>query len=228
VPAHRLTRKDLKQDSFVEWAAKATEFVQQYYVHIGVAILVVAVVIIGSSLYRKSRVSAQESASFLLYQGQSLLFRGECESARYPLQECIDRFSGTPSGKQARLDLAHAFLATGDNDAALAILEEGLQSTDSQSPLYEDLQQAKAATLMNLKEYDQAATVYESLLASDPRQRDRIEWTLRLADCRRLQGQLAEAAEILIQLQTEIEKGNISQPVRDLESRLQVLQALAR
>lgn len=226
--AHRLTRKELKQDSFVAWAAKATEFLQQYYVHIGVAVLVLAVVIIGTSLYRKSQVSAQESASFLLYQGQSLLFRGESESARYPLQECIDRFSGTPSGKQARLDLAHAFLATGDNDAALSVLEEGLQATDPQSPLYEDLRQAKAAALMNLEEYDQAASVFESLLATNPGERDRIEWTLRLADCRRLQGQLAEAAEILGQLQSEIESGNISQPVRDLESRLQVLQALAR
>jgi predicted negative regulator of RcsB-dependent stress response len=222
-----LTRKDLKQDSFVEWTARATDFIQQYYVHLGVTILVLAVVIIGVSMYQKSQVSARESASFLLYQGQSLLFRGDVEAARYPLQECIDRFTGTPAGKQARLDLAHAFLATGENDAALSILEEGLLEISADDPLHQHLLQSKAATLMNMQEYDQAAGLYASMLSGEPDERERVEWTLRLADCRKQQGRLNEAATILQELQAEIERGNISQPVRDLESRLQVLQALS-
>ncbi len=228
MPAHSMKRRNLKQDSFVEWTAKAAEFIQQYYVHLGIGILVIAVAVIGFSLSKKSQVSAQESASFLLYQGQSLMARGSFESARAPFQECIERFSGTRSGKQARLELAHAFLATGDNEAALATLEDGLRQVEGNDPLNRKLWTSKAATLMNLAQYREAEEIYRRLLAQNPNELEMGEWTMRLADCLQLQGRAGEAMSLLEELQAELESGKISKAPRDLESRLQVLRALAQ
>jgi len=223
-----MKRRDLKQDSFVEWAARAAEFVQQYYVHLGIGILVIAVAVIGFSLYKKSQISAQESASFLLYQGQSLMSRGNFDAARAPLQECIERFSGTRSGKQARLDLAHSFLATGDNEAALASLEDGFSQVEATDPLYLKLLASKAATFINLAQYRDAEHIYRRLLAGNPNELEIGEWTMRLADCLQLEGRPDEAVALLEDLQSELESGKISKAPRDLESRLQVFRALAQ
>jgi predicted negative regulator of RcsB-dependent stress response len=227
VPAHKLTRKELKKDSFVDLTGRGVEFLQEHYLKLGIAILAVVVVILGISIYNQGQARAKESASYLLYQGQSLLNRGAYVPAQERLQECIDRFGGTEAGKQARLDLAHVLMALGENEAALATIREGLSAVSAEDPLYRELEKFRAAALMNLSQFSEAGVIYRDMLAQEPSDQERYEISMRYVDCLKMEQRYQEGIELLEALKTDVENGLISVPTRDLESRLQLLRALS-
>ena len=70
--AHKLTRKELRQDGFVNWIERALEYVQENLVKAAIVAAVVVIVIVGGSYIRSSRMQAHQKASALLYQGQLL------------------------------------------------------------------------------------------------------------------------------------------------------------
>jgi len=227
LPTHKLTRKELKKDSFVDWTGRSFEFLQEHYLKIGIAILAIVVVILGVGIYNKGQTQAKQSASYLLYQGQSLLNRGAYMPARERLQECIDRFGGTQAGKQARLDLGHAFMALGENEAALATIMDGLNTVSVNDPLHRELEKFQAAAFMNLSQYTEAIAIYRDLLVKDPSDQERYEMSMRLADCLKMEGRYQEGIELLEALQTDVENGMISVSYRELESRLHLFRALS-
>ena len=227
MPPHKITRKDLKQDSFVDSIGRGVEWLQENYLKLGLGILAIVVMIVGISLYNQGQTKSRHSSSYLLYQGQSLLSRGSYSPARQRLQECIDRFGGTVAGKHARLDLAHALIALGENEAALLTLEDGLRIVGKAEQLHHNLLVFKATTLANLERYAEASDIYRDLLDAGPGDGERLELTMRLADCLRSTGRVQESIEVLEALQKDIERGDINVPSRDLESRLLMYRALA-
>ena len=64
--AQKLSRKQLKQDSFLDSIARTVEFVQENYVKLALGIGVVVVVVIAVSMYFQGQQKAREQASFLL------------------------------------------------------------------------------------------------------------------------------------------------------------------
>ncbi len=224
---YKLSRKELKQDSFVDLAGRGADFIQEHYLKLAIGVLAIVVLIVGVSLYRQGQVRGEQTAAYLLYQGETFVSRGAFIPARERLQECIERFGGTRFGKQARLDLGHALLAMGEADAALVTLEEGLAVTQPDEPLHQDLLVFKGAALMDLERFGEAEPLYRDLLGGEVSEQRRFELTLRLADCLKFTDRTREGLLVLEELQREVETGRIEVPSRDLESRLQIFRALA-
>lgn len=225
--ARKMTRKNLKQDSFVDWTSRSVEFIQDHYLKLLIGVIGIIVVLVGVSYYSQGQVKSAQRASYLLFQGQSLLAQGAYGPAQERLQECSQDFGGTESGKRARLELGHVMIAQGDDLGALGLLEAGAAETSPEDALYRDYLRYQATALVNLKRHGEAERLYRQLLEGNPDGVEQVELELRLADCLRLDGRMHEALAVLERLQAAVHRGEITADTHDLETRLQLYRALA-
>jgi predicted negative regulator of RcsB-dependent stress response len=224
---HKLTKKELKHDSFVESTEKGLELVQKHGKTVGLVAAAVVILIVGGSYMQKSKVSSTNQASYLLYQGEGMLSNGNLEGARVPLQECIDRYGDTEFGRLARVGLAKAYLAAGANDDAVASVDLWLKDVPESNPANRALKVARATALSSLARHADAATAFGELAASATAPAEVFDFTIRQADNLRLGGQPAEALKVLEALDGRRARGEITAPAAtDLRSRLEVLRAI--
>jgi len=228
VAAHKLTRKELRQDGFVNWIERALEYVQENLVKAAIVAAIVVIVIVGGSYIRNSRIQAHQKASALLYQGQSMLSIGSYEAARSRLQECVERFGGGEYGDLARLGLAEAQMGLGENELALQTLGEAMAALPADDALYTSLLMVQATAEANLGRHLEAAAAYEQALTGELLAVQRYDVTLRQADSLRHAGQVAEGLVLLENLQNAIDRGELDVPARDLATRIDLYRALAR
>lgn len=226
--AHKLTKKDLKHDGFLDRTEQALEFAQKNATALGIGLLVVVVLIVGFVYVRNSRAAARVQAGVLFHQGENLLAEGQYQTAMIPLQEAVDQYGGTDFGKYARVSLARAMLAVGDDEAALADIERWQQDVPAEHPASRGLKTARAAALANLDRYGDAAAVYDELAATAPSGQERYDMRLRQADCLRRGGQPREALAVLESLQTAVQTREIEvSNVAGLENQITLVRALA-
>lgn len=227
MPTHKLTRKELKHDSFMEGTARATDFLQAHYARVGIGLLVVIALVFGVRFMQQGQARSGQKASYLLFRGESLLQRGAFAEAKAPLQELRDSFGGSKFAAQAAFDLAQAQTALGENDAALATVNQVIAG-GGQPALMHAARLLKASVLGAQQLYDEAqTTVRDALQAPDLKPRERFEGTLLLADLLRAGGKPGQALDLLTALRKEIDSGTLAVELRDLESRIQLLKSLA-
>jgi tetratricopeptide (TPR) repeat protein len=225
---HKLTKKDLKHDGFVEGTEKGLEFLQKHGMAIGLVAVAVVVIIVGGTYLQKSKASSASQASYLLYQGEGLLASGNLQGAQAPLQECIDRYGDTEFGRLARVGLAKAYLAGGANEDVVTSVDLWLKDVPADHPVNRSLRIARATALSSLHRYDEAATAFGELAASATDDADIFDMTIRQADCLRQAGKVAEALRLLEALDDRRARGEIkAPPTSDLRTRLEVLRAVA-
>ncbi|MFH1844242.1 MAG: tetratricopeptide repeat protein [bacterium] len=225
--AHKLTRKELKQDSFVQWTSRAVDFIQDNYLRLAIGAVAVVVLIVAVSFFTRGQVQARESAAALLFQGQQLLGQGEYGAAEQRLQECRESYGGTMFGKQACLDLAQALMIQGQDARALDIITEGLQDAGSDLDTARALNKMKASCLMNLQQYDGAISLYRDLLAGATVDNERFDLVKRLASSLKLTGQLPAAISVLEELQRDVDLGEVKLlQTRELETMIHTYRAL--
>jgi predicted negative regulator of RcsB-dependent stress response len=228
VPTHKLTRKELKHDSFMEGTARATDFLQVNYARVGIGLLVVVAIVFGVRFMQQGQARSAQKASYLLYRGESLLQRGAFAEAKQPLQELRDSFGGSKFAAQGSFDLAQAQAALGENDTALATIDKALSDSGGDAGLKTALRMLKGSVLGSLKRFPEAQTTVRDLLQTPGLgARERYDGTLLLADLLRLDGKPGAAADLLTTLQKEIDSGTLDIEARDLENRIQLLKALA-
>ncbi len=224
---HKLTKKELKHDGFVEGTEKGLEFLQKHGMALGLAALAIVVVIVGGTYLQKSKASSTNQASYLLYQGEGLLASGNLEGAQAPLQECINRYGDTEFGRLARVSLAKAYLAGGANDDVVASVDLWLKDVPDDHPADRSLRVAKATALSSLRRYPDAAAAFGELAASAPTDAEVFEMTIRQAESLRQGGQAADALRLLEALDGRRARGEIkAPPTTDLRSKLEVLRAI--
>lgn len=222
----KIDRKTLKQDSFVEKTGVVVDFLQEHYVKFGIVLLVIAVVAVGLTYYRQSNERSTQHASFLLYQGEDFLAKGSLNSARAALTECVERFGGTEFGKLARLSLAKTIMSMGENDLAVATVDESIGVVGQETKLYSDLLMIKAAALSNLEQHADAAGMYRTILARDLPDPVRFDASMRLADNLRLGGDAAAGLSVLEGLREQIDAGELNLINRNLTVKIEMFRAL--
>ena len=228
MPTHKLTRKELKHDSFMEGTARATDFLQANYARVGIGLLVVIALVFGVRFMQQGQTRSTQKASYLLFKGESLLQRGAYAEAKQPLQELRDSFGGSKFAVQGGFDLAQAQAALGENDAALATIDKVLGGGRLEGGLKTALRMLKGSVLGSLKRFPEAQTAVRDLLQTQGLgARERYDATLLLADLLRLDGKAGDAADVLTGLQKEIDAGTLDIEARDLDSRIQLLKSLA-
>jgi len=229
VTAQKITRKQLKQDGFLNWTERNLERLQEHYIKIGIVFLVVVVVLVGASYLRSSRAKAGIQASSLLYMGQSMLSGGSYEAARSRLQECVDRFGGNECGKLAHISLAEAQIALGENELALTTYDSAEQVFGAERPEQIAIMAGRAGALSNLELHEEASAQIREILARDDLYPvRRYELYLLLAESERLAGNPAAGLAAIEELKGMIDAGELDVMPRDLDVRLEYFRSLSR
>lgn len=224
---HKLTKKELKHDGFVEGTEKGLEFLQKHGMMIGIAALAVVVLIVGGTYMQKSKTASANQASYLLYQGEGLLASGNLAGAQAPLQECIDRYGDSEFGRLARVGLAKAYLAAGANEDVIASVDLWLADVPDTHPADRALRVAKATALSSLDRHADAAAAFGELAASATTDAELFELTIRQSESLRHGNQAAEALRVLEALDARRAMGEVTAPpTTDLRTRLEVLRAV--
>ena len=226
--AHKLTKKDLKHDSFVDTAEKSLEFLQKNATTIGVALLVVVVVLVGSSYLKTSRANARVEASYMLYQGQIRVSEGDFAGANALLQECIDKHGNSEFGRNARVSQIAALIGLGETETALSKIDEHLAAIPGDHPSARDLQLIRANVLADAGQPEEAALALEPFIDGDLPDAVYIERRLQRADWLAAAGQHSESLAILEDLDRQAKAGEIEVFGNDIENRLATAQALYR
>ena len=224
--AQKFTKKDLKQDSFVESTEKVLEYLQRNATLVGIVLLVVVVLLVGGSYVRKGRAAAKAEASYMLYQGQMMVGQGDYDLAIGPLEDCIAEHGGSDYGKFARISLVQARLGLGQTDEALALIDSYLGEFGSGDPLNEDLLLLQANALADAGRYAEAAEVIAGLIRSDLPDAIYYDRTVRQAEWLREAGQAAAALTLLEELEAAADAGELQVYRQDLDHRLGVARAL--
>lgn len=225
---HKLSRKELKQDGFVDWTGRAYEYVQANYLKLAIGVVALVVVVLAVAFYLQGQERGRQRASELLFQGQALLAAGNYAAAVEPLQQAVDNHGGSELGKRAHLDLAHALLGAGQREQALQVARDGLERIDSaDAELHQGMLMVEAAVLSSLERWEDAIVVYRGLLAQDLPAPLRIDASFRLAEALKLRGDVEGAVTVLEELESAVARGDVPGPVRELTDRLSVYRALA-
>lgn len=176
---------DDRADSAMDWARTNAR-------PIGVAVIVVALAILGWIVWKQLRDRQADAAELVLSRARQSYSQGNLPLAQTDLRRVVTRYGGSAAGSQATMLLAQVFYEQGKPDSGLKVLNEA-NAAESDEAAFEAL---KAAGLEQKKEYAQAAARYRAAsgLASAKAAKDRY-----LADAARalaLAGNKTDAAKI--------------------------------
>jgi predicted negative regulator of RcsB-dependent stress response len=228
VAAHKLTRKELKQDPFVEKSERVLNFIQNNATAVGAVLVVLVVLLVGWSYVRKGQEAAQVEASYLLYHGQTLLSQGAYELAMAPLMDCIEKHGKSDYAQYARVSLVQAMLGAGEAEDALARVEVYRDEVRANHPARADLDLLHAYALADAGRHLEAAEALAALSLeglNDPAVYDRHVQRSRWLHAA---GDHAAAHQVLTELHQLIKSGELELPTSDIETRLEAARALMR
>ncbi len=227
--AHKFTKQQLKQDSFVDTTRRLMDYGQRHATVIGIVLVAVIVLLVGGTYLETSRENAAREASALLYEGQVLLAQGDHVGAMGPLQDCIDLHGGTEFAPTARVSLIQAHLRVGDAQTALALVDEFKNEVPAGAPAHEDLAVLGAHAVAGTGDFKAAADALAATI--DEETADQIRYQRRVTQTEWLQaaGLHGEAVRVLEELDAAVKSGDLDAMVgNDLANRLGVARALAR
>ena len=121
-PKRKITRDQIKNDSFVETIFDIRSYVMdnsKLLSRIGGVFVVLLILII--FLGQSSKNNKQE-AGFLLTQSNIYLDNGDSQNAKIILQELVDEYGNTESGRLGGYHLAQLYMKNNDNESALPLL----------------------------------------------------------------------------------------------------------
>ena len=121
-PKRKITRDQIKNDSFVETIFDIRSYVMdnsKLLSRIGgvFVVLLILVIFLGQS----SKNNKQE-AGFLLTQSNIYLDNGDSQNAKIILQELVDEYGNTESGRLGGYHLAQLYMKNNDKESALSLL----------------------------------------------------------------------------------------------------------
>jgi tetratricopeptide (TPR) repeat protein len=207
-PKKRITKRELKQDALITSYVKATTFYEEHKKNIGIGIVAVVVIVLGTVLYVKNQKAENEKATtelgsvFQLYDtGQYVgAINGVPERNIAGLRAIVDNYGSTPSGQLARFYLANCYFFLGR-------YEEALKEFESFSPPDDLLASSRlagiGATYEALGNHTEAAQSYEKAARKYPKDVDAAENLHRAAWNYGEAGQKERAIELYRRLKKE-------------------------
>lgn len=192
-----MTKQDLRHDSFVEGTARATAWLQNNFMTVLVAIVALAVLVVGTVYLKHSRERSNLQASQLLYRATSAYTSGDHGAALITLDEILSRFGSSSEGDAALYLAGASHLALGENDRAL----ERLRAYLDESPEGMYARSARIGVALALEsrgEFADAAQEYRAVRTS-VEETDPLRSQAALGESRALEalGQFDAAIEVL-------------------------------
>jgi len=128
----KITKRELKQDALLTTVVKATSFYEQHKKNIGIAVGVLAAIVVGSFIYAKNKADNNEKATAALGKVYTYFDNAQYKIAVDGLPErnimglkaIVENYGNTDSGNLAKFYLAGAYFELGNYDEALKYFED--------------------------------------------------------------------------------------------------------
>lgn len=114
-----MTKQELRHDSFVEWTAHATAWIQKNFMLVAVGVSVVAIVVVAGVWMRQNQINSQKQASILVHRASNAYLSGAYSEGLLTLGELLDKHPGTSDGKAARYLSGASHLLLSEHDQAI-------------------------------------------------------------------------------------------------------------
>jgi outer membrane protein assembly factor BamD (BamD/ComL family) len=200
---HRITKKEMKQDKFVTYSLKISEWVQKHLNQVlmgaGAVILVGAILIFVFTSQAKRRRQAAE----LLGKATLELQAGNMTQAVGDLQSVLNRYGGTESAGKAAFFLASAYFYAGDYVQAQTFFERYLEKYAADPLMSESAQAGIADCQLQRGSYILAGEAYIKVVSSSPQSFFAPQYLLKGALAYLKADQKDKAREILNRLIAE-------------------------
>ncbi len=167
-PKKRITKKELKQDEFLEFLYKAERFIRQHskiltYVSLGI----VVVVVLGVMMYN-SRQNAEMQAATELGAAQQLYDQEQYQQAIDQLESVVTIFQGTNSAGVAVFFIASAYDRLGNSEEAASYYEQYLDRYDDDPLLSTSALASLGAIRAAEGNYQEAQDLYRRAIRRAP------------------------------------------------------------
>lgn len=159
----RIKKRRMKEDQLVTFTVKASQFIQQYFTHvvIGLVVLVVAAgAILISGHLRRSAARASER-EFALAMSQYNV--RDLQAATASFKQIADKYGSTAGGEISRYFLGKSLLAQGNYDEALQSFDRYLSKSPKDAPFRSAATIGKATCMEGLRNFAPAAEALEEL-----------------------------------------------------------------
>ncbi|MCA9729393.1 MAG: tetratricopeptide repeat protein [Candidatus Eisenbacteria bacterium] len=114
VVAKKMTKEELREDKVLTGLKELATFIQRNLRYVIGAVALVALVVIGVSLWNQSRVRSEQSAGLAMSQAQQLFFAGNFAEALSRFQGAASQFGSAPAARTANLYIGNCQLSLGN------------------------------------------------------------------------------------------------------------------
>lgn len=156
----KFTKRQLKEDEFVQATFKATTFIQDHWKTIATAVIAVAIIMGGITLYNHHQTRTNREASSLFFQAYLDFQEENIDSAREGFKEVSDEYGSTSYGKEAALHLANIAYQNGAYDDAKNYFKKCIRNYPADHLFAISAHEGIAACLEAEGKFDEAAESY--------------------------------------------------------------------
>jgi len=216
----KLSRHELKEDTFVSNVLRAWEFIRHNQNRFFAGLLVLVVMIAGAVWISNSRGHTEENARTQFAEALAAFRQGELSTAEEMFRVVNDRFHGLEEGAYSAYFAGKCALERGRNANAVEMFEEYLESA-GKFPFFRDAAlEGMAVAFENERDYERASEVYLRLASSmETNSFMEASYLRKAADTLKLSEQRDKAIEVLERLH-ELSSGTER---RDIEIELDIL-----
>lgn len=161
--ADRITKKQLKSDSFITNALKTWEYVRMHQNTVFVALVVLIVVIAGVIWIGNTRRQSMEEARSLFGEALTYYIAGQVPAAGQRFEQVRERASGTREGAYALYFMGKCALLEERNLEAIEAFDSYLDTGSDHRFFHDAAVAGKAAALENERRFTEAAELYLDL-----------------------------------------------------------------
>jgi len=159
----RLSKRDIKEDTFITNMLKGWEYVREHQGYVFAGLIAVVIIVAGINWYVNSREQSRIGAMSQFSEGLTAYRNGDLETAEAIFRNVGDQYGNLREGVYAQYFLGECALADGRNFAAIEKYDAYLAKSGSH-PFYRDAaRDGKGVALENERRHKEAADVYYEL-----------------------------------------------------------------
>ncbi|MBN2410320.1 tetratricopeptide repeat protein [candidate division KSB1 bacterium] len=160
-PRKRITKKTLKEDKLVTFYFKAQTWINENSKTIFISAAAIVIIIAAAFLYNNSKIKSESAASVELARAVSAFQENDIQKALPLLNDIVENYGNTRSGKLALYYLANSFFKNGDYENALKNFKKFSSSFSGDELIKSSAMAGIAACYEQQGDYIQAANQYE-------------------------------------------------------------------
>jgi len=161
---NKLTRHELKEDSFVTFILGAWEYVRENQNKFFIGLVALIVVVAASIWTNNSRIQARADAEVQFSEALNSFRNGQIKSADELFRIVDDRFRNLQEGAYAAYFTGKCALIDSRNTEAIGFFESYLERAEKHPFFREAAMDGMATAYFNEREYNKAAEIYTELL----------------------------------------------------------------